>query len=62
MGGNVGAFEIFPINLKPFKIHVLGDRLSRAPQIRVNDVEISTPSLDFITNGYKYDELYGPLI
>ena len=58
----LGNFGIFPINLKPGKVHVLGDTLSRAPHIRVNDIEISTPSLEFITEAYKDDEFYGPLI
>lgn len=58
----LGNFGIFPITLKPGKIHVLGDTLSRAPHIHVNDIEVMTPSLDFITDGYKEDEFYGPLI
>ena len=58
----LGNFGIFPINLKPGKIHVLGDTLSRAPHIKVNDIEVMTPSIDFITSAYKEDEFYGPLI
>ena len=36
----LGNFVIFPINLKPRKIHVLGDTLSRAPQLLINDLEV----------------------
>ena len=36
----LGNFGVFPINLKPGKIHVLGDTLSRAPQLLINDLEV----------------------
>ena len=57
----LGNFEIFPITLELGKVHVLGDTLSRAPHINVNDIEAMTPSLDFITDGYKEDQFYGTL-
>ena len=60
--GTLGNFGIFPIIHKPGKIYTPGDTLSRAPYIHVNDVEIRTPLLDFITKGYKEDKFYGPLI
>ena len=55
----LGNFGIFPITLKPGKIHVLGDVLSRAPHVlsgnssslKVNDVEVFRAEFeDFIPN------------
>lgn len=35
-----GNFGIFPVTLKPELIHILGDTLSRAPQLSINDLEV----------------------
>ena len=58
----LGNFGIFPINLKPGKIHVLGDALSRAPQVSVNFLEVVNFDLGFVLDGYESDEFYGPLL
>ena len=57
----LGNFGIFPINLKPGKIHVLGDALSRAPHASVNVMEVLKIDLEDITNGYEDDKFYGPI-
>ena len=56
------GFGIIPDTLKPGKTRVLGDTLAGAPHIHVNDVELMTPSLYLISDGYKEDEFYSPLI
>ncbi len=48
----LGNFGIFPISLKPGKIHVLGDTLSRAPHASVNVLEVLKMDLDEILSGY----------
>lgn len=56
-----GNFGIFPINLKPGKIHVLGDTLSRAPQLLINDLEVLKIDPEVLLS-YEEDEFYGPLL
>ena len=63
----MGNFGVFPITLKPGKIHVLGDTLSRAPHAEeanlvVNDVEV--PYIDFenVISGYEDDQFFGPIV
>ena len=58
----LGNFGIFPINLKPGKIHVLGDVLSRAPHIAVNDLEAVSINEDDIFSCLEEDDFYGPLL
>ena len=62
----LGNFGIFPITLKPRKIHVLGDRLSRAPHAEnvmvVNDVEVPKISFDDVIDGYEDDQFFGPIL
>ena len=58
----LGNFGIFPINLKPGKIHVLGDTLSRAPHASVNQTELVHANLDGITDAYADDKLYGNVL
>ncbi len=55
----LGVFGIFPITLKPGKIHVLGDTLSRAPHASVNDLEILKVDLEDVIGGYEDDKFYG---
>jgi len=62
-----GNFGIFPINLKPGKIHVLGDVLSRAPHAEdagacVNDVEIPFIRFEDVISGYEEDQFFGPVV
>ena len=62
----LGNFGVFPITLKPGKIHVLGDALSRAPHARedphVNDVEIPYIKFDDVISGYDEDQFFGPVV
>ena len=58
----LGNFGIFPISLKPGKIHVLGDTLSRAPHAKTNQLEILHIDLECITKGYESDKLFGPIV
>ena len=62
----LGNFGIFPITLKPGKIHVLGDALSRAPHAKVNatvnDVEVPYIEFSNIINGYEDDQFFGPIL
>lgn len=63
----LGNFGVFPITLKPGKIHVLGDVLSRAPHaedadIKVNDVEIPYIEFDDVISGYEDDQFFGPIV
>ncbi len=58
----LGNFGIFPINLKPGRIHVLGDTLSRAPQTAFNAVEIPFIELDSVIGRYENDQFFGPII
>ena len=58
----LGNFGIFPINLKPGKIHVLGDTLSRAPHAFVNAVDIMKIQTEDVLGNYEDDQFYGPLL
>ena len=58
----LGNFGIFPITLKPGKIHVLGDTLSRAPHASMNSVEILSANVEEITDNYENDQVFGPLL
>lgn len=58
----LGNFGIFPINLKPGKIHVLGDTLSRAPHALVNAVDIMKIKTEDVLGSYEDDQFYGPLL
>ncbi len=55
----LGNFGIFPISLKPRRIHVLGDTLSRAPHASVNILGVLKIDLDDFTSGYENDKFYG---
>ena len=63
----IGNFDIFPITLKPGKIHVLGDALSRAPQIvncetKINDVEVPSIDVNGVLSDYEGDQFFGPVV
>jgi len=63
----LGNFGVFPIKLKPGKIHVLGDTLSRAPHaddsdVVVNDVEVPYIQFDNVISGYEEDQFFGPIM
>ena len=61
---------IFPITLKPGKIHVLGDVLSRAPHIMekiddgslCNDVEVPFVKNEYVITRYDEDQFFGPVV
>jgi len=62
----LGNFGVFPITLKPGKIHVLGDTLSRAPHAEeyphVNDVEVPYIDIEEIISNYDEDQFFGPVV
>lgn len=62
----LGNFGIFPITLKPGKIHVLGDALSRAPHApedpAVNDIEVPYCAFDDVITNYEEDQFFGPIV
>ena len=62
----LGNFGIFPITLKPGKIHVLGDTLSRAPHAKgdasLNDVEVPFIRFEDVIVGYEDDQFFGPIV
>ncbi len=58
----LGNFGIFPISLKPGKIHVLGDTLSRAPHASVNVLEVLKMDLDEFFSCYEDDKYYGAVL
>jgi len=64
----LGNFGVFPITLKPGKIHVLGDTLSRAPHASidddacVNDVEVPYIQFEDVISGYEDDQFFGPIL
>ncbi len=58
----LGNFGIFPITLKPGKIHVLGDTLSRAPYIAFNALEIPFIELDSVIESYENDQFFGQIV
>ena len=47
---------VVPLNLKPGKIHVLGDTLSRAPHASVNNIEILKFDLEDVVGDYEDDK------
>ena len=53
-------FGIFPITLKPGKIHVLGDTFLRAPHASVNVLQVINIDLDDKTYVYEDDNFYEP--
>ena len=60
-------FGIFPITLKPGKIHVLGDALPRAPQIlngetKINDLEVPSIDVNEILSDYEGDKFLEPVV
>ena len=62
----LGNFGVFPITLKPGKIHVLGDVLSRAPHapdndVNVNDMEVPFIQFEDVIREYDDDQLFGPV-
>lgn len=62
----LGNFGVFPITLKPGKIHVLGDSLSRAPHAKDNpDVNaIYVPYINFsdVIMSYDEDQFFRPIV
>lgn len=63
----LGNFEIFPITLKPGKVHVLGDALSTAPlakvhDVNVNDVEDPYIRLEDLIGDYESEHFFGPIV
>ena len=63
----LGNFGVFPITLKPGKIHVLGDVLSRAPHapdndVNVNDMEVPFIQFEDVIGEYDDDQLFGPIV
>ena len=63
----LGNFGIFPITLKPVKLHVLGDALSRAPQIikgemKINDVEVPSIDVNDVLSDYEGDQFFGRVV
>lgn len=62
----LGYFGIFPITLKPGKIHVLGDTLSRAPHVTntrvVNDIEVLFIQFEDVIGSYEEDQFFGPIL
>jgi hypothetical protein len=67
----LGNFGVFPITLKPGKIHVLGDSLSRAPHVInlsdetsavLNSTEIPHFDRSEILKNYDDDQFFGPVV
>lgn len=65
----LSQFGIFKVNLKPGRIHVLGDVLSRAPHVMkednlaVNTIQVSSLAFDFdFKNNYGGDQFFSPII
>jgi RNase H-like domain found in reverse transcriptase len=67
----LGNYGIFPITIKPGKIHVLGDALSRAPHVMsssdetsvvVNTTEIPHFDQSDIVRNYEADQFFGPVV
>ncbi len=48
--------------MKPGKIHVLEDTLSRAPHATVNLLEVLKIDLEDVIGGYKNDKFYGAIM
>jgi len=67
----LGNFGIFPVTLKPGRIHVLGDVLSRAPHvtevnkkslISFNALDIPKIEFEAILGNYENDQFFGPIV
>jgi hypothetical protein len=67
----LGNFGIFSINLKPGKVHVLRDVLSRAPHTIssedissavINGVEIPVVDFSDFSGNYEHDQFLGPIL
>ena len=65
----LAQFGIFKVNLKPGRIHVLGDALSRAPHImEQQDIRIRKMEASHITfrlnfkDQYVNDQFFGPIV
>ena len=64
----LGNFGIFPITLKPGKIHVLGDVLSRAPHVitgrnaSFSNIEVPEINFEDIVTRYDDDQFFGPVV
>jgi hypothetical protein len=67
----LGNYGIFPITMKPGKVHVLGDVLSRAPHVMnssdetsavVNTTEIPRFDRSDIVRNYEADQFCGPIV
>ena len=65
----LGNFGIFPITLKPGKIHVLGDTLSRAPHViksesgtLLNSLEVPFIEFEDVITRYDDDQFFGPIV
>ena len=64
----LSQFNIRQINLKPGRIQVLGDALSRAPhvmnetELELGNFEASSPVWNIIQGKYEADQLFGPIV
>ena len=62
----LGNFGVFPITLKPGKIHGLGEALSRAPHapedVNINDMEVPFTQFEDSVGDYDDDQLFGPVV
>lgn len=67
----LGNFGVFPITMKPGKIHVLGDSLSRAPHVInssdetsavLNSTEVPYFDRSEILKNYEDDQFFGPVV
>ena len=65
--GTLGNFGIFPFTLKPGKINVLRDALSRAPQLgndetKITGVEVPSIDVNDVLSDYDGDQFFGPIV
>lgn len=62
----LGNFGVFPITLKPGKVHVLGDTLSRAPHARsdpdVNAIDVPFINFKDVIGSYDEDQFFKPIV
>jgi len=62
----LGNFGVFPITLKPGKIHVLGDTLSRAPHAEkdpdVNAIDVPFINFKDVITSYEEDQFFQPIV
>jgi len=62
----LGNFGIFPITLKPGKIHAIADVLSRAPHApekpAVNNIEVPFIDIEDVIGRYEEDQFFGPIM